>query len=65
MLFLQYRGVPTIFFVNRDKKHAAVMVPASRPPILAMSAKFESKSSDMVLDRKSPAGIAGILAELI
>ena len=28
--------------VNRDRKHAAVMLPASRPPILAMSAKLLS-----------------------
>ena len=30
------------FFANRDKKHAAVILPAARPPILAISAKLLS-----------------------
>ena len=33
------------FFVKRARKQAAVMLPAGRPPMFAMSAKFERSCS--------------------
>ena len=54
------RWAQLYFWVKRDRKAAAVMVPAGRPPMLAMSANGLSSCSRYRRTGQAPGAIAGL-----